>query len=56
VIHQWCFLGTARSEDEVPELLEGARSHSVRFDLDQYRILSRHLTAKRTRVVELPCT
>jgi DNA polymerase-3 subunit epsilon len=25
VIHQWCYLGTAKSEDEVPALLEGAR-------------------------------
>ena len=54
VIHQWCYLGTARSEDEVPELLEGTRR--LRFDLDQYRILSKHLAARRTRVVELPCT
>jgi DNA polymerase-3 subunit epsilon len=56
VIHQWCYLGTARSEDEVPGLLEGARSHTVRFDLDQYKILAKHLAARRTRVVELPCT
>jgi DNA polymerase-3 subunit epsilon len=54
VIHQWCYLGTARSEDEVPGLLEGTRR--LRFDLDQYRILAKHLAAKRTRVVELPCT
>jgi DNA polymerase-3 subunit epsilon len=54
VIHQWCYLGTARSEDEVPGLLEGTRR--LRFDLDQYRILSKHLAARRTRVVELPCT
>jgi DNA polymerase-3 subunit epsilon len=54
VIHQWCYLGTARSEDEVPGLLEGTRR--LRFDLDQYRILAKHLGARRTRVVELPCT
>jgi DNA polymerase-3 subunit epsilon len=54
VVHQWCYLGTARSEDEVPQLLEGARR--LRFDLDQYRILARHLGAKRARVVELACT
>ena len=54
VIHQWCYLGTARSEDEVPGLLEGTRR--LRFDLDQYKILSKHLGARRTRVVELPCT
>jgi DNA polymerase-3 subunit epsilon len=54
LVHQWCYLGTAKSEAEVPELLEGARR--LRFDLDQYKILARHLTAKRVRVVELPCT
>jgi DNA polymerase-3 subunit epsilon len=54
VIHQWCYLGTARSEDELPGLLEGVRR--LRFDLDQYKILAKHLAAKRTRVVELPCT
>jgi hypothetical protein len=27
-----------------------------RFDLDQYKILLRHLTTKRGRVVELACT
>jgi len=54
VIHQWCYLGTARSEDEVAGLLEGTRR--PRFDLDQYKILAKHLAARRTRVVELPCT
>jgi DNA polymerase-3 subunit epsilon len=54
VIHQWCYLGTARSEDEVPGLLEGTRR--LRFDLDQYQILAKHLGARRSRVVELPCT
>ncbi len=54
VVHQWCYLGTAKSEDEVPGLLEGTRR--LRFDLEQYKILSKHLTARRTRVVELPCT
>lgn len=54
VIHHWCYLGTARSEDEVPGLLEGRRR--LHFDLDQYRILSKHLAARRTRVVVLPCT
>lgn len=54
VIHQWCYLGTARSEDEVPGLLEGARR--LRFDLDQYKILAKHLGTRRARVIELPCT
>jgi DNA polymerase-3 subunit epsilon len=54
VVSQWCYLGTARSEDEVPALLEAARR--PRFDLDQYKILLRHLTTKRARVGELACT
>ncbi|MDH5578869.1 MAG: exonuclease domain-containing protein [Betaproteobacteria bacterium] len=54
VVHQWCYVGTARSEDEVPALLEAARR--PRFDLDQYKLLQRHLKTKRVRVVELPCT
>ena len=51
VVHNWCLLGSARSEDEVEELLSGAGR--PQFDLDQYKILSRHLLARRTRVVEL---
>ena len=54
VVHQWCYLGTARSEDEVPALLEGARRPP--FDLDQYKLLVRHLLGRRARIVELPCT
>jgi DNA polymerase-3 subunit epsilon len=51
VVYNWCYLGTAGSEAEVAELLEGgARS---RFDLDQYKILARHLLGGRARVVEL---
>ncbi|MGQ0510615.1 MAG: exonuclease domain-containing protein [Betaproteobacteria bacterium] len=51
VIHQWCWLGTAKDDGEVADLLQGARK--PRFDLDQYRILSRHLNPGRARVVEL---
>jgi len=51
VVDQWCYLGTAKSEADVPELLEGARR--LRFDPDQYRILSKHLVSGRARVVEL---
>jgi DNA polymerase-3 subunit epsilon len=51
VVHNWCLLGTARSESEVAELLrDRARP---RFDLDHYRILTRHLRAGRARVLEL---
>jgi len=54
VIHQWCYLGTAKSEDEVPALLEGARR--AQFDPDQYKVLARYLRTRRARVRELPCT
>lgn len=55
VVDNWCLLGTAQSEAEVAELLE-ARSSTARrprFDLDQYKILARHLGRKRLKVVEL---
>jgi DNA polymerase-3 subunit epsilon len=51
VVDNWCLLGTAHSEVEVAELLEGAPR--PRFDLDQYKILARHLSAGRAKVVEL---
>jgi DNA polymerase-3 subunit epsilon len=54
VVHQWCYLGTAKSEADVPELLEGARR--LAFDPDQYKILAKHLGGGRARVVELACT
>lgn len=54
VIHQWCYLGTARTEDEVPALLE--QSRRLHFDPDQYKLLARYLGTKRARVRELPCT
>ncbi len=57
VVHLWCWLGTARSEIEVAELLEQARR--PQFDLDNYRILARHLGTGKARVVDLaaaPCT
>jgi DNA polymerase-3 subunit epsilon len=54
VVHQWCYLGTARSQDEVPGLLEAARR--PQFDLDQYKLLVRHLLGRRARIVELACT
>jgi len=49
-VDNWCLLGSVRSEPEVAELLEGAPR--PRFDLDHYRILSRHLAKGRARVVE----
>jgi hypothetical protein len=51
VVHNWCYLGTAQSEAELAELLED--SSRIRFDLDQYKILTRHLLKGGARVVEL---
>lgn len=51
VVHNWCLLGVARSEAEVAELMEGAPRPS--FDLDHYKILARHLSRGRPRIVEL---
>jgi DNA polymerase-3 subunit epsilon len=55
VVDNWCLLGTAQSEAEVAELLEDRSSAArrPRFDLDQYKILARHLGRKRLKVVEL---
>jgi len=51
VVQHWCWLGTARCEADAAELLAGAGR--ARFDLDQYRILARHLAKGRARVLEL---
>jgi DNA polymerase III subunit epsilon len=51
VVNNWCLLGTANSESEVAELLQGPMQ--PRFDLDHYKILARHLAAGRAKVVEL---
>ncbi len=40
VVNNWCYLGTARSEDELWSLLEQAPARPA-FDLDTYKILSR---------------
>jgi len=56
VVDRWCYLGAARSDAEVAELLEGGRR--ARFDFDHYRILARHLGRPGVRTVRLaaPCT
>lgn len=51
VVNQWAWLGCARSEAEIPELLGCGRS--AVFDLDRYRILARHLARPRVRIVHL---
>jgi DNA polymerase-3 subunit epsilon len=53
VVDNWCYFGTARTDDELAALLESPPRG--RFDVDQYKILVRFLAAKaRTKVVELP--
>jgi DNA polymerase-3 subunit epsilon len=52
-VDRWCYLGAARCEPEVVELLE----ERPRFDYDQYRILARYLGKGAARVVPLSrCT
>lgn len=55
VVDQWCWLGTARSEDELTELLRDA---SPEFDPDHYKLLTRHLLgANAPRIRDLArCT
>jgi DNA polymerase-3 subunit epsilon len=52
IVDRWCYLGTARSEDEIADLLE-ERRRVASFDYDQYRILARHLDKPGVRLVEL---
>jgi DNA polymerase III subunit epsilon len=48
-VDRWCYLGAARCEPEVAELLQ----ERPRFDYDHYRILSRYLGKAGARVVPL---
>ncbi len=43
VVDNWCYLGTAHSEDELHDLLEHAPARPA-FDLDTYKILHRALS------------
>ncbi len=45
VVNNWCYLGTARSDDELWTLLEQLPTRPA-FDLDTYKILSRALVRK----------
>ena len=51
LLHQWSWLGCARSEAEIAELLDSGQRPA--FDLDRYRILARHLAKSRVRIVHL---
>jgi DNA polymerase-3 subunit epsilon len=48
VIDHWCYLGTARSESEIEEILSAGRPA---FDRDTYQMLSK--TLKKCHVVRL---
>lgn len=53
VVHNWCYLGTAHSEDAVWDLLNKAPSRPA-FDMDTYKILSRALARRHVKVRALP--
>jgi len=55
VVDRWCYLGAARSDAELAELVGSARRPP--FDYDEYRILARHLAKKSVRTLRLTgCT
>ncbi len=51
VVDRWCYLGAARDDAELAELLQSRPE--PRFDYDHYRILARHLGKRGVRVVPL---
>ncbi len=52
LVNNWCYLGTARSEDQVWQLLNEAPQRPA-FDRDTYKILSKALMSKTLQVREL---
>jgi DNA polymerase-3 subunit epsilon len=53
VIHNWCYLGTARSESELWDLLNKAPARPA-FDMDTYKILSRAMMRRQLQIRLLP--
>jgi len=51
VVNGWRYLGTARSEAEVHDLLE--QSGQARFDMDTYKLLKAHLNKGKIKVRRL---
>ena len=51
VVDRWCYVGTARSDEELAELLESGRA--PRFDYDHYRILSSHIGKRGVKTLDL---
>ncbi len=52
LINNWCYVGTAQSEDQVWQLLEEAPQRPA-FDIDTYKILSKALLNKAVKIREL---
>ncbi len=52
LVDNWCYLGTARSDDELQTLLEHAPTRPA-FDLDTYKILNRALFVKQLPICRL---
>ena len=52
LVNNWCYMGTAQSEDELWNLLEQSPSKPA-FDMDTYKILSKALLKGQLHVKEL---
>ncbi len=52
LVNNWCYLGTAQSEDQIWQLLEEAPQRPA-FDIDTYKILSKSLLNKTLKIREL---
>jgi DNA polymerase-3 subunit epsilon len=52
LVNNWCYLGTARSDDHLWQLLEEAPQRPA-FDIDTYKILSKALLNKRLKIRDL---
>ena len=51
LVDHWCFLGTARNEAEVSQILEDAPQ--AVFDLDSYKILKQHLNKSGNEIIRV---
>lgn len=52
LVNNWCYLGTAQSDDQLWQLLEEAPQRPA-FDIDTYKILSKALLNKTLKIREL---
>lgn len=53
LVDHWCYLGTAKDELEVEQILEDS-SQAV-FDLDTYKILVKHLNKNDKEIIRIGC-